>query len=124
MADAPKKSTNYLLIVGIIVAVLVVVIGIYLLWRKISSVESKSPNRDTVADLVTKVDQLKNDIARRDDKIHEMAQKIATLETAITELKYQVRETKSSKTARSPSKKCTDGKCEMKPNGPVEDIDS
>lgn len=128
MSDKEKKP-SYLIWIMVAVGVLVLVLGVgfYLLWRKISSSEIRvATTSKTVDDHRVALAKLEQEIKSKDEKMQELVKEVAELKNKNTELTYQLKELKKgAKTVqqtnypqgRNPirlgqgSKNCDDGSC-------------
>lgn len=96
MTDKDKKP-NYLIwiMIGVGILVLVLGIGFYLMWRKMSSGDIKAATTGkTVEDLRVAVAKLEQEVKGKDEKMQELVREVGELKTKNTELSYQVKDLK------------------------------
>lgn len=131
MTDKEKKPNILLwIMIGVGLLILVLGIGFYLLWKKISSAEIRSATVSKVVDdLRVSVAKVEADSKSKDEKYQEMTKEIGDMKTKNTELTYQLREMKKSGKAtpqmrigsgKKQQAKCDGDGCEM---NTVEDLD-
>lgn len=96
MTDNEKKrSYTTWIIVGIIAFFLILGIILYLLWKKISTLEYKVMTiTKIIEDNKLDIAQIKSDINKKEEKLQEYAGKFNTFENLNTELKYNIKELK------------------------------
>lgn len=104
--------------VGIIIVL--IGIGLYMLWRKISSSEIRLATTDkTVSDLRMSSSKIEQELKNRDEKIQELMKEVSDLRNKNTELSFQVKELKKQSKmkpqvrvqSKKSSKQCDDTGC-------------
>lgn len=81
--------------IGVGVLVLMLGIGFYLMWRKMSYTDIKAATTGkTVEDLRVTVAKLEQEIKAKDEKTQELVKEVGELKTKNTELSYQMKEIK------------------------------
>lgn len=99
MTNSDKKP-NYLLwiMLGIGILVLLLGIGLYLLWRKMSSSEIKAATSSkTLEDMRVATVKLESELKAKDEKIQELVKDTGELRNKSTELSYQLKQIKKDK---------------------------
>lgn len=125
MAEKDKKP-NYLIwiLIGVGILVLVLGVGFYLMWRKMSSADIKAATTGKIVeDLRVLVAKLEQEIKSKDEKLQELIKEVGDLKNKNTELSYQMKEIKKANkmsqqtmfqtkpTVRISKKQCDDNSC-------------
>lgn len=90
-----KRSYTTWIIIGVIAFILILGIILYLLYKKISTLEYKVLTLTKLTeDNKLDIAQIKSDIHKKEEKLQEFAGKFNTFENLNTEIKYNIKELK------------------------------
>lgn len=113
MADRDKKP-NYVLwvIIAIGICILCIMIGMYLLWRKISSTEIRiATSSKTVDDMRVTMAKLESELKAKDDKLQEMGKEVSMIRERQTKISYKMKIGEKAQPIKK--KTCDDDSCTL-----------